>query len=231
MDNYIVATIHEWNIIEFEQYSKQLPGNWYLIKHKDELTSELINNLKPSYIFFPHWSWLVPKTIFENFPCVCFHMTDLPFGRGGSPLQNLISRKVKTTKVSALQMTDTLDAGPIYLKHPLALDGSAEQIFKRVAKVVTLMIAKIVETKPKPVKQTGEVFTFTRRTPEQSEIPKELSSEELYDFIRMLDAPNYPKAYIQYGEQQIEFINAQLINQQVTANVSFKSPTNKNKTT
>ncbi len=28
-----------------------------------------------------------------KFECVCFHMTDVPYGRGGSPLQNLIIRE------------------------------------------------------------------------------------------------------------------------------------------
>ena len=32
------------------------------------------------------------QEIHENYKCIIFHMTDLPFGRGGSPLQNLISR-------------------------------------------------------------------------------------------------------------------------------------------
>ncbi len=34
----------------------------------------------------------MPREIFENWACVVFHMTDLPYGRGGSPLQNLIVR-------------------------------------------------------------------------------------------------------------------------------------------
>jgi methionyl-tRNA formyltransferase len=43
-------------------------------------------------------------------------MTDLPFGRGGSPLQNLISRKIYNTKLSAIRVVKELDAGPVFLK-------------------------------------------------------------------------------------------------------------------
>ena len=43
-------------------------------------------------------------------------MTDLPYGRGGSPLQNLILKGKKTTKITAFKMIDKIDAGPIYLK-------------------------------------------------------------------------------------------------------------------
>ena len=46
-------------------------------------------------------------------------MTDLPYGRGGSPLQNLIVRGHKHTMISAIKCVKELDAGPIYLKKPL----------------------------------------------------------------------------------------------------------------
>ena len=104
MSNYIVATIKEWNIKEFHEKTPKLPGNWHLVSDKQELTIELINSLKPRYIFFPHWSWIVPEDILNNAECVCFHMSDVPYGRGGSPLQNLIVRGHKNTKITALRM-------------------------------------------------------------------------------------------------------------------------------
>jgi methionyl-tRNA formyltransferase len=56
----------------------------------------------------------------------------LPYGRGGSPLQNLIDLGHKDTFVSALKMTEELDAGAIYLKKPLSLEGLAEEIYMMV---------------------------------------------------------------------------------------------------
>jgi len=55
--------------------------NTTIITNKDELTFEKVKLINPEYILFPHWSWIIPKEIFENFTCVVFHMTDLPFGR------------------------------------------------------------------------------------------------------------------------------------------------------
>ena len=43
-------------------------------------------------------------------------MTDLPFGRGGSPLQNLIVRGFEETMTSAIKVTKGIDTGDIYLK-------------------------------------------------------------------------------------------------------------------
>jgi len=50
-------------------------------------------------------------------------MTDLPFGRGGSPLQNLIVRGFTHTKLSALRVEKGLDTGDIYLKEDLEQYG------------------------------------------------------------------------------------------------------------
>ena len=83
----------------------------------------------------PHWSYIIPKDIFNLFNCVVFHMTDLPFGRGGSPLQNLIIRGYEKTKISALKVTNGIDSGPIYLKKPLSLDGTAYEIMIRASQL------------------------------------------------------------------------------------------------
>ena len=81
----------------FHRHRAELPGCWELISARDDLSLDALRALQPAYVFFPHWSWRVPKKIVEEFSCVCFHETDLPYGRGGSPLQNLIVRGHKST--------------------------------------------------------------------------------------------------------------------------------------
>jgi len=90
--NIIIATTKSWNIKNAQKFKKENESkyNTTIITNKDELTFEKVKLINPEYILFPHWSWIIPKEIFENFTCVVFHMTDLPFGRGGSPLQNLL---------------------------------------------------------------------------------------------------------------------------------------------
>jgi methionyl-tRNA formyltransferase len=221
MNKYLVATIHPWNIEQFNKYSATIEGDWQLITERTELTVSKVKAFNPDFIFFPHWSWKVPKVIFQQYTCVCFHMTDLPFGRGGSPLQNLIMRGFTQTKVSALKMCEDIDAGPIYTKEPLSLDGSAEDIFKRAATIVSKLIKTICTECPTPKVQQGDFTLFHRRTPEQSEIPDNISAQQLYDFIRMLDAPNYPKAFTLNGNIRIDFSDAQLVNNEVTAKANF----------
>jgi methionyl-tRNA formyltransferase len=150
-------------------------------------------------------------------------MTDVPYGRGGSPLQNLILRGHKSTVVSALRMIEELDAGPVYAKLPLSLDGSAEEIYGRAADLVYDLISEIVLRNPTPVAQAGEPTVFARRTPEQSLLPSEGTPPQAYDFIRMLDASTYPRAYLQHGSLRMEFSQAHLISdEEVVARVVIR---------
>ena len=205
----IVATTKQHNIDNYSKYIKERYDS-KLITTKDELTLKNIKELNPSYIFFPHWSWIIPEEIYENFKCVIFHMTDLPFGRGGSPLQNLIVMGEKETKISALKATKELDAGDIYMKEPLSLDGKAQDIYERASKIIfEKMIDTIINNTPSLSPQEGEIKTFNRRAPKQSDISELDSVEKIYDYIRMLDAPSYPHAFIDAKNFRLEFKDAE----------------------
>ena len=148
------------------------------------------------------------KKIVENFSCICFHESDLPKFRGGSPLQNQIIRKIKMTKTSAFLMNDVLDGGDILLKKNLSLEGSIDEIFKRMEANDYDMINKIISGKFKKSNQKGKPSVYKRRLPNQSELKNLNSSKEsIYDFIRMLGDP-YPNAYIKFGKRKIIFKSA-----------------------
>lgn len=221
-NTYLVTTLKHWNIRNFHEVIKLYPGAWHLITEPSELSIENVRNIAPKYIFFPHWSHIVPNSIIENVDCICFHMTDLPFGRGGSPLQNLIKLGCKTTVVSALKMTSALDAGPIYMKRKLSLHGSAEDIYIRASNLISTMIKHIVETEPKPLAQKGKTVVFKRRKPEQSVIDSDIKTlDDLYDHIRMLDADGYPRAFVDVGEFRFEFTDADLSSEKIFSKVKI----------
>jgi methionyl-tRNA formyltransferase len=219
---YIVAAIHEWNEAAFENHVRGLPGQWEYVSSRETLESALAGVDRPRYVFFPHWSYKVPEDVVEKFECIAFHMTDVPFGRGGSPLQNLIVRGHSETKMTALRMTSEFDAGPVYLKKPLSLDGSALEIYERAAGLTAVMIEEIISTDIEPDEQVGEPTVFPRRTPAESEIPEDLDPEGVFDFIRMLDAPGYPKAFVRYGGYRLEFSGAELRDGRVEAKVTIE---------
>jgi methionyl-tRNA formyltransferase len=220
MDSFIVASTGEWNLKYFDQFSKKQKGNWYYSSTPIELV-KLLETINPRYIFFPHWSWIVPNEIVEKYECICFHMTDLPFGRGGSPLQNLIVRGYENTMLTALRMEEDVDTGSIYYKKPLSLHGSAHDIYKRAGKLCWDIISDFIKENPSSSPQCGTIINFKRRTPDQSHMPNGLSLEETYNYIRMLDAPRYPKAFLEIDEYKLEFESSEYINGKLTAKVNF----------
>lgn len=201
MNNIVIATVKNWNIENARKFRSECKNyNVIIIMDKDWLGE--VHQYNPRYIFFPHWSWKIPKDIYDKFECVAFHMADLPYGRGGSPLQNLILRKIYKTKISAFKVDDGIDTGPIYMKVPFWLgEGSAGELYRKASEIIfQKMIPEILEKQMKPVPQEGEVLEFKRRLPCDSEIScAHLESDDdentYYDFIRMLDSEGYPKAF------------------------------------
>lgn len=218
----VIVTVKTWNIENAKMLisKSQDIHKIYLITEKEDLTYEVLERIEPDYIFFPHWSFYIPEEIYSRWKCIVFHMTDLPYGRGGSPLQNLIVRGVNKTVISAIEVVKEIDAGPVYLKYPLELVGSADTIFRRASDIIfNEMIPRFMEEKLIAVEQEGEVVKFKRRTKTDGEIKKDMPMETLYDYIRMLDAEGYPNAYMKFGEYIFEFSDADLKGEVLEAHV------------
>jgi methionyl-tRNA formyltransferase len=215
-EKIIIATIKSWNIDNAFKF-RELYKNKYeviILDDKDKFKKEIIDSINPKWIFYPHWSWLIPSEIYNKYNCVLFHITDLPFGRGGSPLQNLIFRRIYTTKISAIKVVKEIDAGSVYLKENFSIkNGSAGEIFNKASKIIFFkMIPFIIDKNPQPIEQMGEIVTFKRRKPEESELKLAdfNSLKDFYDFVRMLDGEGYPKAFLKFNKFRMEFSKAQL---------------------
>lgn len=219
---YVVAGIKPWNRRIFDEEIASFPGTWHFVGHRDKLTAEWLADVQPRYVFVLHWSHIVPEDIVNTYECVCFHMTDVPYGRGGSPLQNLIVRGHRETKLTALRMAPELDAGPVYLKRNLSLEGStAEEVYIRASELSASMIQTIISEEPDPEPQMGDPTVFRRRRPEQSKIDSLDSLQSLFDFIRMLDAEGYPSAFVEHDGYRFEFSRASFYDGRVEADVTI----------
>jgi len=210
MNNYILLTEKNWHNSLFDKLNTRPNEVWYRISQKEDFTHENIERYKPTKIFIPHWSYIIPSDIFSKYECIVFHMTDLPYGRGGSPLQNLIVNGKQNTKISAIRIDKGIDEGPVYLKTNLSLLGTAEEIFIRSAVNIHNMINKIIDNNHIPQLQEGEIVKFKRRKSHESDISNLNEIEQIFDHIRMLDAEGYPKAYFDLNNFRFEFSRASL---------------------
>lgn len=219
MKNFVLLSEKPWHDILYTDLLSR-KENWIRISSKQEFTLKNLSKFKPEKIFIPHWSYIIPEEIWKTYDCVVFHMTDLPFGRGGSPLQNLIVRGLEKTKITALKVDKGIDTGDVYIKKNLNLDGTAREIFERSIPLIKSMIVSIIDNELKPLPQTGDVVEFVRRRPEQSDLSAIENLDDLHNHIRMLDCDGYPKAFFETPSFKLEFSNSVIISSNsINANV------------
>ena len=97
--------------------------------------------------------------------------------------------------------------------------GNAEEIYLRASKNIEDMILEIIEREPEPIGQNGEVVSFRRRRPEESDVTSLDTLEKVFDYIRMLDADGYPKAFLETNHLRLEFSRASLKSECIIADV------------
>ena len=212
---FIIITKKKWNLNNF----KNLGKNIFIL---NKINISKIKKINPKIIFFIHWSKLIKKSIFKKFLCIQFHSSRLPKGRGGSPIQNQILSNIKKTKISAFKVSGSLDSGPICLQGNLSLHGNAQSIFEKMEAKSIHMIQKIIKNKNLKFKeQIGKPSFFKRREPIESEINvyKTKTINKLYDFLRMLDARDYPKAFIKLNKFKFTFGDIKMIKNKINAKV------------
>ena len=187
MNCIFVSKDNMWSNLVFEDLRRQKNVNWLRVSSKKDLNPAL--DVNPDWIFFFHWSYIVSENVWKNFNCVTFHTSNLPYDRGGSPIQNQILKGVKNSIVNAIKMSGDVDAGPIYCSKPVTLQGSLTDIWLAIADQTKILIRDCIVNDLKPTPQEASDINSNKRR-KTSSIPVNSLSEiiEFYDHIRMLDA-------------------------------------------
>lgn len=177
-----------------------------------QIQEHIDRGTKFDFVFFPHYSKVIPEIFLVRNNCIGFHTGDLPGDRGGSPIQHKILRSEYDTFVSALKLVSEFDAGDVLCQEPISLErGSIEEILKNISKIIAGMIRVILTENLTPKPQSGSASTSKRLRSQESELELEaLNVKEIYDRIRMLDGLDYPSAHIKIGTYKLVLSNAQL---------------------
>ena len=197
-------------IEEVLKKNRIIDSDSFLIRDKEDLRLDLLNKIDPEIIFFPHWSSKVDEEIIKKFKCISFHSAPLPYGRGGSPIQNMIIRGHQETQVCSLLMRKEFDTGPIFLRTAVNLEGNLDEILVRIYEAISSQIKVLKKGGIKPEEQVGKEVNFRRLKDQDNQIDFMSSLEMIFNNIRMLDSDLYPSAYINIGDYKIEFSNADL---------------------
>lgn len=218
---YLICCSKKWFYVNSSRKFKNKKHIKFIFDKK-KLNSYFLKKINPKIIFFVHWSTIIPKEIYLSYNCITFHTSNLPYGRGGSPIQNLILRNIKNTYICAIKTEKYIDAGPIYLKKKLSLNGSLNEIFIKISKRIEVMINSLIKKIPKPKKQTGKIVKFKRLKNKNLLRNKNLSLNKIYDHIRMLDHNNYPRTFLKLGKFKFSFSKVKKLNKKLICETIIK---------
>lgn len=200
--NIACITYRNWAIDIYDKIHEVYRDehNFLIWREKDSFNADALKEFKPDLILWYGWSWIVEDVFVNEYESIMLHPTPLPKYRGGSPIQNQIIRGEKLGAVSLFRMNGELDKGDIYQQLPLSLNGTLDDIFRRISNLGFAATCNIIEKNYKLTQQDHTKSSyFKRRSPKDSEITIEelesKTSEYLYNKVRMLADP-YPNAYI-----------------------------------
>jgi len=180
-------------------------GKQYAIVDSPNKLDRIQESYNSGVVLFPHWSWKISSEILKKFVCIGFHPTDLPFGRGGSPFQNLVRKGIDETVVTSFLISDQMDAGDILHKSAFKMPQTKiDLIIKAYASVIEDQIRILMENTIKPRKQVGEVTHFSRISNNLLDFEK-MELDQIFNEIRMVDGDGYTPAKIEYTNHTLFF--------------------------
>ena len=124
------------------------------------------------------------------------HESDLPNGRGFAPVQWQILEGKSEITVCLLEITKEVDAGNIFERMVLSLNGSElyEEIRKKQALVTFELIARFLKKYPNPSfeKQEGNPTFYRRRDPSDSQLNLDKTIRDQFNLLRICNNKDWP---------------------------------------
>ena len=154
---------------------------------------------------------IVPASVRSRYrAALVIHASDLPSGRGWSPLVWQILEGRNEVAVTLLEAAEPVDSGAIWQKRWLRFDGTElydelnAALFEVELALMDYAIENMGRVQPMPQNE-AEVSWYPRRYQEDSRLDPQRSLAEQFDLLRVSDAERYP-AYFEYRGASYEIV-------------------------
>ena len=131
------------------------------------------------------------------------HESDLPEGRGFAPVQWQILEGKSDITVCLLEISDEVDAGNIYGKMVLSLDGGElyEEIREKQAVITFELISRFLERYPNINFETqqGKPTFYRRRNPSDSQLDLDKTIRDQFNLLRICNNKDWPAYFELHG--------------------------------
>ena len=178
-----------------DSFKKELESNGHKITwiHDSNETPE------GDFNFILSHSIIIKKNILlKNKHNLVVHESDLPKGKGWSPLSWQILEGSNLIPICLFEANEELDSGSIYLKWNMKFFGNEllDELHLVQGESTIAMCRKFIEEYPNildlAIPQTGEQTFYKKRTPEDSRLDPNKTIQEQYNLFRIVDNERYP---------------------------------------
>lgn len=137
-----------------------------------------------------------PEVIARNRRNLVVHESDLPRGRGFSPLTWQVLEGRNTIPICLIEAVADVDAGPVIYRDSLTFEGHEliGEMRDQLGRMTVSLCRRFMDA-PSPLEgepQSGEPSTYMRRRPMDSTLDVDKTIAEQFDLLRVVDNSHYP---------------------------------------
>lgn len=148
-----------------------------------------------------------PDVLARNAHNLVVHASDLPEGRGFSPLTWMILEGKNDIPVCLIEAADGPDSGPIYYKEWISFEGHEliDQLRDRLAAKSMELCLRFACASPLPTPrpQVGTPTAYPRRRPADSAIDPTEPISAVFNQLRVADNDAYPAFFQLHGHTYV----------------------------
>lgn len=170
------------------------------------------------FCFCLSFGQLIPADIREQYrQCLVVHESDLPKGRGWSPMSWQILEGENYIPITLFEAVDKVDAGLIYLQESIKLVGNELSHEWRILQaeatqqLCRAFISGYPDVVDKAQSQIGDATYYPRRGPKDSQIDPDKTLSEQFNLLRVVDNEHYPAYFELNGDAYILNIKSKKI--------------------
>lgn len=187
----LVDNINSWIVPYAEELVKKIEDlgmkSVLIHKHEEVIKGDILCLLSCEKVF---------RRLELNTHNLVVHESDLPLGKGWSPLTWQILGGKNIIPVTLFEASEKVDSGVIYLKKYLKFNGT-ELLpeMKRAQGVITQeLVLEFLRKFPRisPIHQYGPESYYPKRQPKDSKLDTNKSIQEQFNLLRVCDNERYP---------------------------------------
>jgi UDP-2,4-diacetamido-2,4,6-trideoxy-beta-L-altropyranose hydrolase len=156
---------------------------------------------------------LKPNILSRNKHNLVIHASDLPKGKGMSPMSWQILEGKSEIQVTLFEAAKELDAGDIYIQECITFEGSElidelrTILAGTIIKLSVLFVSSYPDVLSNASKQKGEEHFYAKRIEEDSKLDIDKTIRDQFQLLRIVDNEKYPAYFELNGCKYILRIN------------------------